>query len=72
MACPAWLRALALLATAACSNLSARENTVLKDAGIGAAAGAVLGGVTGHDPVTGAVIGGAAGGAYGAYDTRRD
>jgi osmotically inducible lipoprotein OsmB len=64
--------ALTLLGAAGCENLSARENEVLRDAGIGAAAGAVIGGVTGNNPVTGAIVGGAVGGAYGAYETRND
>lgn len=49
-------------------HVSARDKEVARDACIGAAAGAVLGGVTGNNPVGG----GAVGGAYGAHETRDD
>ena len=55
---------LILVAVSACGYN--RGDRVLSGAAIGAADGAVIGAVTGGDPLTGAVIGGAGGAAVGA------
>jgi len=52
--------------TAACSDMSPRQQRALSGGAIGAGGGAVLGAVTGGDPLTGALIGGAGGAAIGA------
>jgi osmotically inducible lipoprotein OsmB len=57
---------LALSPLAACSHMSTQQQRALSGGAIGAAGGALLGGVTGGSPTAGAVLGGAAGAAVGA------
>jgi osmotically inducible lipoprotein OsmB len=61
-----FLMILALSPMAACSHMSTQQQRALSGGAIGAAGGALLGGVTGGSPTAGAIIGGAAGAAVGA------
>jgi len=56
---------LALTFSFGCTGMSARQQSTLSGAGIGAVGGGVLGAVVGGSPVTGAVIGAGVGGAAG-------
>ena len=62
--------AVLLLGIAGCEGVNGRN--VLRDAGVGAAAGAIIGGVTGGNALEGAAVGGALGGGYGVYREKRD
>lgn len=53
------------VALAGCSDMNSSQQSTLSGAGIGAAGGAVIGAVTGGNPLAGAAIGGAAGAAGG-------
>lgn len=55
-----------LAATAACSDMSQRQQRALSGGAIGAAGGAAIGAVTGGSVLTGALVGGAGGAAVGA------
>lgn len=56
----------ALLTTGACSGMNRTEQRALSGGAIGAAGGALVGGMTGGSVVGGALIGGAGGAAIGA------
>lgn len=64
------------VALAGCDHMSRSEQRALSGGAIGAGGGAVLGAVTGFNPLVGAAVGGAAGAAIGAATTpehhRRD
>jgi osmotically inducible lipoprotein OsmB len=60
----AWL--LLGLSVVGCSGLTPTQQRVLTGGALGAAGGAVVGGLAGGSPATGAVIGGAAGAVGGA------
>lgn len=64
------LAGLAVLALSACG--TSERDRALSGAGIGAASGAALGGLTGQSPLGGAVLGGAAGAATGALTEKDD
>jgi hypothetical protein len=55
----------ALVFSFGCTGMSARQQSTLSGAGIGAVGGGVLGAVVGGSPVTGALIGAGVGGAAG-------
>ncbi|HET8727134.1 MAG TPA: glycine zipper domain-containing protein [Alphaproteobacteria bacterium] len=59
------LFAVLALTLSACT-LNNKEQRALIGGGVGAGAGALLGGATGVDPVTGALVGGAGGAVLGA------
>ena len=63
--------AIAALVASGCADMSARERGTAQGAGIGAAAGAVLSGVTGNRVGTGAVLGGAVGAVAGNLWSKR-
>jgi osmotically inducible lipoprotein OsmB len=57
----------AMLTSAGCANMSARQQRALSGGAIGAAGGAALGAVTGGSPAVGAGVGGAAGATTGYF-----
>jgi osmotically inducible lipoprotein OsmB len=61
------LLVVALLVTAGCANMSARQQRTLSGGAIGAAGGAALGAVSGGSPAVGAGVGGAAGATTGYF-----
>jgi osmotically inducible lipoprotein OsmB len=61
------LLVVALLVTAGCANMSARQQRALSGGAIGAAGGAALGAVSGGSPAVGAGVGGAAGATTGYF-----
>jgi osmotically inducible lipoprotein OsmB len=61
------LLVVALLVTAGCANMSARQQRALSGGAIGAAGGAALGAVSGGSPAVGAGVGGAAGASTGYF-----
>ena len=63
--------AIAAVFASGCADMSARERGTAQGAGIGAAAGAVLSGVTGNRVGTGAVLGGAVGAVAGNLWSKR-
>jgi len=61
-----------LVLTAGCSGMSAREQRTLSGGAMGAAGGALLGGIVGGSPATGAMLGGAGGAALGFFTSDDD
>jgi osmotically inducible lipoprotein OsmB len=61
------LLVVALVVTAGCANMSARQQRALSGGAVGAAGGAALGAVSGGSPAVGAGVGGAAGATTGYF-----
>jgi osmotically inducible lipoprotein OsmB len=63
----AMLLVIAMLVTAGCANMTARQQRALSGGAVGAAGGAALGAVTGGSPAVGAAVGGASGATTGYF-----